>query len=189
MSAPKERLSPVFDEAQKFLDALDPKGLFTFQTFGEGEHKKDGWLRCVLHGTFADHKDELANLNAQGAGVFFMVNHGNGILLDGNKTCRTNENVIAIRALFVDLDGAPLDPVQGAAVPPDIIVESSVGRYHAYWLAPGCPNTDFTRRQKQLAAKFDGDPAVIDLARVMRVPGFVHQKDRPFITQIVRIKS
>jgi hypothetical protein len=44
---------------------------------------------------------------------------------------------------------------------------------------------DFKSCQKALAAKFNGDPAVCDLARVMRVPGFWHLKADPFQTRLV----
>src|SRR5512144_2779908 len=36
-----------------------------------------------------------------------------------------------------------------------------------------------------LAKRYNGDPKVIDLPRVMRVPGFFHRKGEPFLTHIV----
>ena len=116
-----------------------------------------------------------------------MVNRGDGVVLAGNKTCRTTKNVVAIRAVFVDLDGAPLGPVETAPVPPDITIESSPKRYHAFWIAPGCTLDEFAQRQKQLAIKFGSDPSVHDLPRVMRLPGFFHQKGDPFLTQILKV--
>ena len=98
-------------------------------------------------------------------------------------TCRNAVNVVAVRAVFVDLDGSPIASVL-EALHPDIVVESSPGRWHGYWLTNDCPLGDFRTRQQQIAAKFAGDPKVIDLPRVMRLPGFFHQKAEPFITRV-----
>ncbi|MBK7079424.1 MAG: hypothetical protein IPH55_01405 [Betaproteobacteria bacterium] len=118
--------------------------------------------------------------------MFVMVNEGDGVVHEGSKTCRTAANVKQVRALFVDLDGAPLQPVAAAAVPPDIVVNSSPGKYHGYWLGVSCPLDAFTPAQLALAEKFGGDPSVNDLPRVMRLPGFFHQKGEPFMTRIIK---
>jgi hypothetical protein len=80
---------------------------------------------------------------------------------------------------------SPLEPVL-EALEPDIVVESSPDRWHSYWLVDGLPLKDFCRHQKQVAAKFNGDPSVHDLPRVMRVPGFFHHKGEPFMSRLVR---
>lgn len=166
-----------------FLHALDPEGTFTFQTFGD--RGKDPGLNRVLHGSFEQHADELVRLNNLGAGVFVMVNKGDGIVHPDAKTCRTKANVVAVRALFVDLDGSPIEPVLKMPLLPDIVVESSPGRWHAYWLTEGCPLDEFKERQVLLAEMFDGDPKVCDLPRVMRLPGFLHQKGEPFLSVLM----
>ena len=94
-----------------------------------------------------------------------------------------------VRALFVDFDGAPLEPVLQCGMPPQIAVDSSPGRYHAYWLVSDCPLQDFTRIQVALAEKFGGDPSVKDLPRVMRLPGFCHRKAEPVLTTVHSINS
>ena len=180
-------LHPDLATADRFLNALDPRGVFTFQTFSDRKEDKKGSFdpnAHVFHGTLAEHGPRLVELNQRGVGIFVMVNEGDGQVHDGYKTCRTKANVIAIRALFVDLDGAPLEPVL-EALPPDIVVESSPGKWHGYWLVDGLPLEEFERRQKQLAAKFGGDPSVHDLPRVMRVPGFFHFKGEPFMSRLV----
>ena len=175
--------------AQRFLDALEPDGKFTFQTFADKKGSQDFTLIEVLHGTLAEHSNALDDLNQKGAGIFVMVNRGDGVVQPGAKTCRTKANVIAVRALFVDLDGAPIEPVMNAKCPPDIIVQSSPGKYHAYWRMPACPLDNFKSNQQKLAELFNGDKAVNDLPRVMRLPGFVHQKAQPFLTQILKDKK
>lgn len=182
-AAMQKQLNPNPEAASAFLHCLDPRGIFTFQTFDDEKHRKSAALARVFHGTLDQHLGALTRLQQQGAGVFFMVNEGDGVVHAGSKTCRTAQNVIAVRALFVDLDGAPLGPVL-AAHHPDILVESSPKRWHGYWLTSDCPLAEFTRRQKQIAQKFAGDPKVHDLPRVMRLPGFWHQKAEPFMTHM-----
>src|SRR5664279_2673105 len=113
-----------------------------------------------------------------------MVNEGDGVVHEGNKTCRTKANVVSVRAAFVDLDGAPIQPVLSALLPPRWIVQSSLGRWHAYSRVKNCPLTEFSAVQTALAAKFGGDGSVKDLPRVMRLPGFLHEKSTRFMSQL-----
>lgn len=182
----KQPLIPDLDMAEAFLNALDPGGTFTFQTFDDDKKRKDRSLAQVFHGPLSMHAKALETLQQRGTGVFVMVNEGDGITYEGNKTCRCKANVIRVRALWVDLDGSPLAPVMEAYTP-DIVVESSPSRWHGYWLTNDCPLDDFSPRQKQIAAKFNGDKSISDLPRVMRLPGFWHQKDTPFMTRIEKL--
>ena len=176
-------MKPDLAQATAFLSALDPSGIFTFQTFDDKGRKPDPLAR-VFHGTLAQHADALEKLQQKDAGVFVMVNQGDGVTHEGKSSCRTSASVICIRALFADLDGAPLQPVIDA-LQPDIVIESSPGRWHAYWVTSDCPLDEFGKRQKQIAAKFRSDPKVCDLPRVMRLPGFFHQKGEPFMTRMI----
>ncbi len=166
--------------AQHFLYVLDPSGAFSFQTFDDNKDRKSQTLARILHGTLDLHAATLSALNQQGAGVFVMVNQGD---LKG----RAAANVHRVRALFVDLDGAPLEPVLNFAMPPHVIVNSSIGKYHAYWLVSDCALQDFKPLQQKLAASFGGDPSVNDLPRVMRLPGFYHCKGEPTLTTLRNI--
>lgn len=172
------------DATKNFLDVLDSGDVFTFQTFADCPEVARGRLAQVLHGTLDAHAETLGRLNDAGAGIFVMVNAGDGVVHTGARTCRTAANVVRVRALFVDLDGAPVAPVLAAPDVPDCIVQSSPGRWHAYWIVCDCPPSEFSRAQLALAAKFGGDVAVKDLPRVMRLPGFVHRKSEPFVSQL-----
>jgi hypothetical protein len=178
------------DIARQFLSVLDPAGSFTFQTFSDrdelkimvrdsvtGEERIIDPLAKILHGNLDACFPALAEFNDAGAGVFLMVNQG-----DGHG--RSIRNVTNVRALFVDLDGAPVDPILRVAELPDCIVQSSPGRWHAYWKVDDCPRDQFTILQSALARRFGGDKSVKDLPRVMRVPGFVHRKAAPFQSQL-----
>ncbi len=165
--------------AERFLTLLseDIETVFSFQTFDD---KKENLTHPkVLHGSFDKHKDELLRLNRLGAGIFVTVNQTDG-------KGRSAENVKTVRAIFVDLDGSPLQPVLDSPLSPHIIIESSPGRYHAYWITEGMDLTHFSPIQKNLCKRFNGDPVVCDLARVMRLPGFSHQKGDPFLTKIIQ---
>lgn len=164
-------------EAQRFLTLLAEDEPLTFQTFGDRD--KSPALSRILHGTLEQSAGELGRLNTRGGGVFVMVNAGDG---RGRKA----ENVTRVRACFVDLDGAPIGPVYDAGVEPHLIVESSEGRFHAYWLLHDCALARFASVQSALAARFGGDPSVKDLPRVMRIPGYWHLKEKPFRTRIVQ---
>jgi RepB DNA-primase from phage plasmid len=176
--------TPNLTMAHRFLDLIAPGEAITFQTFADAK-SSDGRMARVLHGSLDLHAVELTRLNQAGAGIFFMVNAGDGVVHEGSKTCRTARNVLRVRAHFVDLDGAPLDPVLSAAIPPQIAVESSPLKYHAYWRVADCELAAFTPVQKALALEFSGDLSVNDLPRVLRLPGFWHQKAKPFMSRIL----
>lgn len=174
-------LVPNLSTANDFLTALhghDSAAKFTFITIPEGDLKGFGTV-TVMHGTLNEHAARLAQLNNAGHGIFVMINEGD---LQGRKA----SNVLRIRALFVDLDGAPLEPLLQCDVPPHILVESSPNKWHGYWRVDDCPHAHFKERQHALAARFGGDTSVCDLPRVMRLPGFWHRKSvTPFQTRLV----
>lgn len=169
------QISPDLAQAKAFLDALG--GTMTFQTLPEAA-EEEGNLNRSLHGSLAEHGKRLARINGRGGGAFVMVNEGNG-------QKRKTENVTRVRAVFVDLDGAPLQPVLDAEVPPSMVVESSPDRFHAYWLVRDMPLHDFNGAQKALAVRFSGDMAVCDLPRLMRIPGFTHHKRDPVQSKLL----
>lgn len=133
----------------------------------------------IFHGSFDEHCSELLRLNQQGAGIFFTVN-----ATDGQG--RSGKNITKIRAVFVDLDGAPLDAIYSSPLDPHFIIQSSHGKYHAYWIVEGLGLDQFTSIQKFLAKQFQGDNKVCDLPRVMRLPGFHHRKSVPYLTHIIQ---
>ena len=174
-------------EAKRFLDALHGGDSsferFCFQTADDNKQRRDETLASVWSGPFARYAGTLEGLNQRGAAVWVTINKTDG-------KGRTGKNVTAVRAVFADLDGAPIQPVQAWTLKPFMIVELSQGKYHAYWRTDGTvPLNAFTTIQLKLATLFNGDPRVSDLPRVMRLPGAWHQKPggEPFCTRIVRI--
>ncbi len=165
--------------AIRFLDALAgaPGGFHSFQTFDDleidGKPRKFGDLARLCHGAFSGCCAALESCNAAGAGVFVTVNetdfHGRHV-----------KNVVGLRAVFVDKDDGPIDENRiNPTCPPSIRVRTVQGE-HAYWLlARGAPLHEWKALQQTLTAHFSSDPNVNDLPRVMRIPGFYHNKRVP----------
>ena len=147
----------------------------TFQTFDDrGVNKK---LIKQLHGTLKQHFTTLWRLNQKGAGVFFCVNQTNG---EGRST----KHIEKVRALFIDLDGSPLPNFQELGLLPNIVVKTSPNKFHCYWLVEDCPLESFSLYQQALATRFNSDPKVKDLPRVMRVAGFFHNKHEKYPVKV-----
>ena len=80
---------------------------FTFQTIDDDKDRSNPKLAQIFHGSLDEHLPELRRLSRLGAGVFVKMNTTDG---KGAKT----ENIIGVRAVSLDLDGTPLDPVDNA---------------------------------------------------------------------------
>lgn len=163
-------------DADRFLQALG-KDRTTFQVFPDAD--VDARPR-ILHGPHKAHARKLQQLNEAGMGVFAMI-------ADGDLRGRRAENVTRVAAYFADFDGTSLPDVW--PLPPTMIVESSPGKYHAYWRIADAPPDKrlFAHIQAHLAVLFDSDDKVVDLPRVMRLPGYQHRKREPFTTRIVEV--
>jgi hypothetical protein len=178
-AAPAIVVTPT--DAVRFLKALDPDASsFTFQTFDDNKDRENPRLAKIFHGTLDQHAAKIKRLIDQGAGIHVTINETDG-------RGRKEANIVKVRALFVDLDGAPLEPVLQGELKPHIITESSPGRWHAYWRVEGATLDEFRSLQLALIKQFDSDPGVIGLEHVMRLPGFMHRKATPFLSRIVSI--
>lgn len=161
--------------AVSFQNMLDrTRGRWEYRTFDDvilpdGSKRQDPNLTCAISGSLKEAFSKLAQLNASGAGVFVTINKTDG---KGRKTA----NVIGVQALFADTDGADIEPL--VVLKPHIAVESSPGKFHLYWRVGDCDTSQFKAMQKAIAEKYGTDPAVCDLPRVMRLPGFLHNKSK-----------
>jgi hypothetical protein len=166
--------------AEQFLTLLaEGADAFTFQTFDDNKQRKDSSLARLLHGTLDQHFDELCRLNAMGAGIFVPVNETD---LKG----RTKANIVNVRAVFQEADR------QGIPVPslePHIVVQTSQGKFHRYWLTHEheAALREYDGVMRTMVDQYGSDPNARDLARVLRLPGFLHMKDaaNPFLVCIV----
>jgi hypothetical protein len=151
------------------------RGKKTVQTFDD--KGKDKTLAKIIHFDKVTQSviDHLACLNDRGCGIFMCVNETDG-------KGRRGSNVIKVRSAYADLDGSPLE--RALEYSPSLVVESSKGRFHCYWFTNDTPLEAFTAVQKNIIRALGSDPAVHDLPRVLRVPGYFHQKSDPFLTSI-----
>lgn len=178
-------LTPDLKQAAAFLALLDSTAQqATFQTFHDLKEPKRADLARILTGTLEQHADELTRLSAQGAGIFVTVNATNG-------RGRRLANIQRLRAIFQEADkpGAKVPPLE-----PHIVVESSPGKHHRYWLidaATAPPTSEWLAVMRRMVADWDSDPNAKDAARALRLPGFPHQKnpDSPHMVRVVAHSS
>lgn len=185
------------EQARQFIECLtgSADAAVSFQTFADvaksgsddaeryrerdTKRKKAKQLIKVMHGKLAEHAAELTRLNQRGAGVFLSVNE---TTLKGRKA----DDVVKVRALFADFDDPatyPFERIEALTVKPHLVVESSPGKWHAYWRTADCNVAEFQSMQRLLIRALDSDSSINDPSRVMRLPGFLHHKGEPFLTR------
>ncbi len=175
MTIKKEGLcEQTLTDIEQFLNILDSDAEhFHFQVFDDSG--KSSVKPKTIVGTLKEKAEILVAKNDAGAGIFVAVQPHP---LD---KARKGEFTEGVRTFLIDLDGAPLDPVletlKEAGLNPNMVVNTSTGKYHIYLKVSDCPLDQYSAVQKALASKFDGDPSVNDLPRVARVVGFMHKKD------------
>lgn len=181
--AKTDALQPDLIMVSRFLKALtsgeDDSATFQFVD----DKKENSQLAEVIHLEF--NNENLSFLQKKqklGCAVYVMVNRGDG-------KGRSKNNVVKIRALFIDLDGAPWKPA-AELLKPHIRVETSPGHYHLYWLVSDCTLDQFSPIQQAIAKKFNGDKSCVDLPRVLRVPGTYHLKTvTPYMSKLEELNE
>ena len=117
----------------------------------------------------------LHAVNERGAGIFVARNQSTGH--------RSEKNITRLRGVHADMDDVSEEHLAAlmTALPPSIIVESSAGRYQLYWqLAEGqtLSKEEAKAINQCLSREYGADPAAVDVARLLRLPGFKHMKYR-----------
>lgn len=119
--------------------------------------------------------------------VFMLVNENDGTVE------RKKGNMVRVRAVWAELDDGW--PEGDFPLKPTIVIESSPGKYHAYFvLEPGSslPWEDFDAIQDRLVESYGADTQAKDGSRILRLAGTWHLKPdkktgivTPFQTRIV----
>jgi putative DNA primase/helicase len=166
-------LEPDITQARRFLRLLDAQAeTFTFQTFTDRKPTpKPDPLAQVIPSSASDLKDLIAS-HDNGAGIFVTIN-----LTDG--TGRKSENITAVRAVWQEDDdgGEHVFPLA-----PSMVIETSPGHFHRYWLVEGHWPADaqgranFAGVMERMIESYGSDKGAKDISRVLRVPGFLHRK-------------
>jgi hypothetical protein len=170
--------SPTVDlkAADNFLRTLDPQAVdFTFTTYDDitlpnGRKRRARTLtNNLIHGPLSEVADRLRRLNARGAGVFIIMNAGDGL-------GRADAHVTGVRCVYQDDDtGAARD----YPLPPSLIVETSPVRFQRCWLCNGLTFEDYRTIERCLVRHHGHDPNATGLSRVVRLPGLLHMKRTP----------
>ena len=126
-------------------------------------------------GNFEEISAELETLNDEGYGIFAVINVG------GQK----DADITKVNAVFADFDGTPIPST--FPLPPSMVVQSSISeKQHVYWLvADDFPIQQFKPIQQAIAYQLGSDNSISNLSRVMRLPGFIHQKNEPVLTKLL----
>jgi hypothetical protein len=129
----------------------------------------------AFRGTLPTCWQQMQTYQTLGFGVFANINE-----MDGNG--RELHNVASIRTHAVDFDNLSasqnFERAQQWQPGPSFGVNTSPGKYHAYWpVQPYRDNDRYTTLQRKLRQVFDGDKSIIDPTRVLRVPGTLHLKN------------
>jgi hypothetical protein len=174
--------APSRKEICRFLRALDPAARsFTFQTFDD-DHSNGHDVNASLARSTSNRK-EVLQLYTGGAGVYITVNETD---LNGRKS----ENIKRIRAVWQEDDEGHSGPFP---LDPSLVVETSPGHFHRYWLvandwpADEQGRADFASVMERMVASYGCDHRAKDICRVLRIPGFLHRKDpaQPHMIRIV----
>lgn len=191
-------LLPAATAGVDFLVTHFPRKLFTFQFF---KNNKPGPTLNLPASNKAIILEELLKRSRSGYDVYFMVNEGNGITPEGKKTARCKDAVVSFSYCFIDTDNCPISDVvnylQSIHLTPSFTIESSANRFHIYFRIEECEKT-FKNIQTWLSVQGMlarlGDPAatkensadtqMADYSRLLRVPGFTHQRKK-FISSVI----
>lgn len=169
--------------ARRHLDLVsgEPDPVVSWQVFDDS--KTNSSLARGFHGRLEEVLPMLRTAQARGCGVYVAVNETDG-------AGRRKENMRFARAVFLDLDGAPLP--ESWPIDPDLIIHSSshdrIDKYQCWWLID--PTDDWAAwraMQMALADRYGGDRKCTLITQVGRVAGFYHLKrpDDPWKVRIV----
>lgn len=176
---------PLIDGALFYLclagfDKLQVGIVTSLQTGVPSQSRRLGYM--VLNMPY----EEQQRKNKKGQDIYALIQLCNEQppLVDGKRLAnrswrpryasRKKEDIIGVRAWFLDWDRAQEPPPQ-FPITPHMTVESSPGKFHFYWRCD-CSVDQWKDVQPALVEQYGGDPNCVDLSRVLRVPGFVNHK-------------
>lgn len=149
-------------------------------------HDHDEAIRRKL-GAFQIEPEDAWKFNSDGFGVFWTVNEFKGQ--------RVMTNLAKIRSWAIEMDDGSkpemLDRIKSSPAVPSLVVETRRG-YHVYFFAYEA-NAAFWNAivLDRLVPFFKADKRARDLCRILRVPGYLHQKDPkdPFQVRAVHFRD
>ena len=166
---------------ETFLRLLDPDAQqWSFQVIPEGTGRRGKPVE--FHATLQDGAIKLRRHNEDSCGVFVTVNRTD---LKGRKRA----NMAGVRAVWADCD-KPNTPEKPWPLEPSMIVETSPGKRHFYWLLSDVMPFDVAEAVlSNIVEGYGADKGAKGLNRVMRLPGFMHRKGDPRRVELVEAKG
>ena len=124
----------------------------------------------------ADFQAWLSYLNAQKHDLFLSMN----TLKQGSRG-RTKQDIDRIRHIFLDFDEDGDRLVEKLLArndlpEPNYLVSTSPDKWQVIWKVDGFDKTGAEELEKGLVRSTGADPSVVDVARVLRLPGFYNHK-------------
>jgi hypothetical protein len=199
----QEDLTPDLDQSRRMLEIIGPgsDAQFGFRACADRCTDIRETRKCfgtLDHGIRQSNSEKTNGRPCRPAGILEQRQRSVGTgayvipnMLDGKG--QRLENVIGIRALFVDADTK--EQVRSALrfsklIPPGLInasggIDGGIPKVQVFWPVEGCPADEFTKAQLLLISRAGGDPAVKDACRLMRLAGLYHLKREPRMTRIV----
>jgi hypothetical protein len=142
-----------------------------------------------MSGTIGELWSSIGAAAAMGYSAYLFPNE---ISAEIDHPFAKDSDIVRVRSHHVDCDAGLPGRCQkpGAPntwhLPPSLMVHSSsvvdvdghiVEKGQAYWLvADDVPLDEYQAGQQQLIARYQSDPQVCDLKRIMRLPGSIHRK-------------
>jgi len=160
--------SPDADHAALWIQAIagDARTVMTWQTFVDA----GGGGGRTFRGALDEQRRLLGVLNRLGHGIFAVVNECD----PGADESLSARHVVRPRAVFTDDDLAFRLP---PPIPPTMQVQPKKGP-HTFWrVSQSMTFEEWAEAQWIMAFAMRSDPAMVNVDRVLRVPGFDHAKD------------
>jgi hypothetical protein len=128
--------------------------------------------------TQRDFQKWLRDHNERGGEIYLTTN-----ALSPESSTRTRQDVLIIRHVYLDIDAEGPAVLQklmtDPRVPnPNFVVNTSPEKFQTLWKVQDFSIGQAETLQRVMAAEFGADRAVVDAARVLRVPGFTNHKYR-----------
>jgi len=123
-----------------------------------------------------DFQRWLRDQNQRGGEIYLTTN-----TLMPESSTRTRRDVLHIRHVYLDIDAEGPAVLQKAMTDPRVpqlnyVVSTSPEKFQTLWRVQDFSIGQAETLQRIMAAEFGADRAVVDAARVLRVPGFTNHK-------------
>ena len=137
-----------------------------------------------------DFQRWLRFLNKEGYELYVSMN-----TLRENAHGRKKADIAQIRHVYLDFDDNGTEAVRQmmahSGMPrPNHLIESSPGKWQAIWRVQDFEMLEAENLMRRMVREFGADPAAVDSARVLRLPGlYNHKYDTPHFITVQNLSS